>query len=113
MDFESISLGFTANSGIAGSLGFLLMAITKYWRSDLTLLLSSIMHEVRGFQFIHALISIGQYPHFKIFSFGGSKAMSHCLICVSLVTVSLRISYPLSFVFRVILVLAFVHFLFV
>ena len=39
--------------------------------------------------------------------------MSHCLICVSLVTVSLRISYPLSFVFHVILVLAFVHFLFV
>ena len=39
--------------------------------------------------------------------------MSHCLIFVSLVTVSLRISYPLSFVFRVILVLAFVHFLFV
>ena len=46
MDFESISLGFIANSGIAGSLGFLLMAITKYRRGDLTLLLSSIMHEV-------------------------------------------------------------------
>ena len=56
---------------------------------------------------------LGSIQIFKIFSFDASKAMSHCLICVSLVTMNLRISYPFSFIFHVILILVFVHFLFV
>ena len=115
MDFESISLGFIANSGIAGSLGFLLMAVTKYCQiflqSDLNLLFSSIMHEASSLYMPSSIL--GSIQIFKMFSSDGSKVMSHCLICVSLVTMSLRISYPFSFVFRVILILVLVHFVFV
>ena len=88
MDFESISLRFIANDGVAESLGFLLMAITKsyqiFLQSDLNLLLSSIMYEASSFHMPSSVL--GSIQNFKIFSFDDSKVMSYCLICISLVT---------------------------